>query len=285
VNWGLICEGIPDLWKITKGQGIKVAILDTGIAQHHQDLIGAVVQGIDFTGSTNGIEDKIGHGTHCAGIIGARSNKFGVVGVAPECQLMICKVVADNNLCQDQAVINGLGWAMTNGADVISISAGTKMSTDILHNTIIAVSKKACIVCAAGNNGPALDSVNYPARYLETIGVGAIDRNRHVPNYSSRGDRVDIVAPGDQIISCWPPNNMAMLSGTSMACPFVAGIIALIASERKKDGRSVLTRDEIVSLLSQSTISIGQTGKNIISGFGLIDPTALLYESVEHYPK
>jgi subtilisin family serine protease len=285
MNWGMALEGIPDVWRITKGQNVKIAILDTGIAQRHQDLAGVVLQSIDFTGSKNGVEDQVGHGTFCAGIIGARQNKFGVVGVAPECQLLIAKVAADNKTCYDQAVINGLNWAVLQGADIISMSVGTPSSTNVLHGAVIAASQKAVIVCAAGNNGPALDSVNYPARYAETISVGAIDRNKHVPNYSSRGDRVDIVAPGDQIVSCWPPNNMAMLSGTSMACPFVAGIIGLMVAVRKKDSRSGMNRNEIVSLLSESTIDIGPPGKDNISGFGLINPMLLLRESVEHYPK
>jgi subtilisin family serine protease len=285
MNWGMAFEGISDIWKITKGQNVKVAILDTGVAQRHQDLAGAIAQSIDFTGSKNGVEDRVGHGTFCAGIIGARQNKFGVVGVAPECQLLVCKVAADNKSCYDQAVINGLNWAAAQDADVISMSIGTPISTNELHNAIITASQKTIIVCAAGNNGPALDSVNYPARYIETISVGAIDRNKHVPNYSSRGDRVDIVAPGDQIVSCWPPNNMAMLSGTSMACPFVAGIIGLMIAVRKKDGRTEMNRNEIVSLLSESTIDIGPPGRDNMSGFGLINPMLLLRESVEHYPK
>jgi subtilisin family serine protease len=280
MNWGLACEGIPNIWKITKGRNIKVAILDTGIAQRHQDLADSIAGASDFTGS-GGVEDKLGHGTFCAGVVGARQNNFGVVGVAPECQLLIGKVVANNGACYDQAVINGVNWAITQGADIISMSIGTPVSSVLLHNTIIAASQKACIVCAAGNNGLVLDAINYPARYPETIGVGAIDRNKRLAGYSSRGDRVDIVAPGDKIVSCWPPNGMAMLSGTSMACPFVAGIVALMAADRKNDGRAPLTKDQIVCLLSEASISIGQIG----SGHGLIDPAALLRESEEHYPK
>jgi subtilisin family serine protease len=281
MNWGLVCESIPNMWKITKGRNIKVAVLDTGIAQRHQDLAGSVAGSVDFTGSRIGVEDKLGHGTFCAGIIGARQNNFGVVGVAPECQLLIAKVVSDNNSCYDQAVINALNWSIAQGADVISMSIGTPTSTDMLHNAIITASQKACIICAAGNNGQVLDAINYPARYTETIGVGAIDRNKRLANFSSRGDRVDIVAPGDQIVSCWPPNGMAMLSGTSMACPFVAGIVALIAADRKNENRTPLTKTQIVELLSDASINIGQVG----SGHGLIDPAALLRESEEHYPK
>ena len=287
LDWGLACEGIPDLWKITKGRGIKVAVLDSGVAQHHKDLVGAISQTADFTGSNVGVDDILGHGTFCACVIGACQNDFCVIGVAPECQLLIAKVIPDKGQCYDQAVIDALGWATTQGADIISMSVGTKVSTDALHNAIIAASRRAYIICAAGNNGSALDSVNYPARYAETIGVGAIDRNKHVANYSSRGDRVDIVAPGDQIVSCWPPNNTAMLSGTSTACPFVAGVVALIASDRKKDYRTRLTRDEMVDSLAKSSVKVdlGQVGKDRISGFGLIDPASLLRESEEHYPK
>lgn len=274
-SWGLQYAGIPELWKKTKGHNVKVAILDTGIAQQHRDFIGAISASIDFSGSKNGVEDSIGHGCFCAGLVGARLDDFGVVGVAPESQLLIAKVIADDGVCQDQSVIDGIKWAVDNGADIISMSIGSPVSTDALHNTVIAASARACIVCAAGNNGSALDAVTFPARYCETISVGAIDRNRKLAKYSSRGERVDIVAPGDQIISDWPPNNVAMLSGTSMACPFVAGVIALLISCRKTAGKPVLNRDAILKKLSKSVISINEIG----SGLGLINPAALLEDS------
>ena len=283
INWGLTCEGIPDLWKTTKGRNVKVAILDSGIAQRHQDLADAILSATDFTHSN--VEDKLGHGTFCAGVIGARENRFGVVGVAPECQLLIAKVVADNKSCTDEAIVRGLEWSISQGADIISMSIGSKHQNEEVHDAIKAAAKHSYIICAAGNNGPTLDSVNYPARYDETISVGAIDRNRHVPNYSSRGIRVDIVAPGDQVISCWPPNGMAMLSGTSTACPFVAGVVALIIADRVNDNRMRLTKEQIVDTLAKSSLDIDQTGKDRISGFGLIDSAALLRESEEHYPK
>jgi subtilisin family serine protease len=285
INWGMICEGVRDLWNLTKGSNVKVAILDTGIAQRHHDLASAILQTKDTTNSRHGSDDVLGHGTHCAGIIAARNNGFGVLGVAPECKLLICKVISDNNSCNEQSVINGLNWAISQEADIISMSVGTKTSTEKLHNAIITASQKAYIVCAAGNNGKSLDAINYPARYIETISVGAIDHNRRIPVYSSQGDRVDIVAPGDQIISCWPPNGMAMLSGTSMACPFVVGIIALLVSYRKRNNKIKLTKEEILDILSKSAVDLGQTGKDVESGFGLIDPIALLRESEEHYSK
>jgi subtilisin family serine protease len=285
MNWGLICEGIPSLWKITKGCSIKVAIIDTGIALRHHDLADAILNTTDFTKSKIGADDILGHGTFCAGIIGARQNGPCIVGVAPECQLLVAKVVSDNGACYDQAVIDALYWAAEQDADVISMSVGSPTPTEELHNAVISVSQRSIIVCAAGNNGPALDSVNYPARYTETIGVGAIDRRKRVPSYSSRGDRVDIVAPGDEVVSCWPPNRIAMLSGTSAACPFVAGVIALIVADRKQDNRATLHRDEMLDLLNESAIDIEKPGRDKLSGFGLINPSALLRESDERYPK
>jgi intein/homing endonuclease len=223
--------------------------------------------------------------TFCAGVIGARQNGPCIVGVAPECQLLVAKVVSDNGACYDQAVIDALYWAAEQGTDVISMSVGSPTPTEELHSAVINASQKAIIVCAAGNNGPALDSVNYPARYTETIGVGAVDRRKRVSNYSSRGDRVDIVAPGDEVVSCWPPNRTAMLSGTSAACPFVAGVIALIVADRKQDNRATLHRDEMLNLLNESAIDIEKPGRDKLSGFGLINPVALLRESDERYPK
>jgi subtilisin family serine protease len=284
MNWGMSSEGIPDMWKITRGLGVKIAILDTGASTCHQDLAGAIIQTADFTNSRIGVEDQHGHGTFCAGVAGARQNDFGVVGVAPDCQLLIGKIMGDDGSGNEQSVIKGLEWAAAQGADIISMSIGSPISTPLLCDAIKAVTQATYIICAAGNAGPSLDSISYPARYLETISVGAVDRQKQVTNFSSRGDRVDIVAPGDQIISCWPPNGTAMLSGTSMSTPFVAGVIALIIADRKKDGRTPLTRDQMLDVLLKSAVDLGTLGRDKDSGLGLINPATLLSEAEEHYP-
>lgn len=279
MDWGLSLLGIPELWKTTRGVGIKVAVLDTGISTRHRDFVGAILATADFTGSRVGVEDNHGHGTHTAGTIGARQNDCGVVGVAPDCQLLIGKVLGDDGSGNEQSIARGLEWAVANGADIISMSLGSPVSTPTLYNAIKAASEKAYVICAAGNEGPTLDSIGYPARYQETISVGAIDRRKQVTDFSSRGDRVEIVAPGDQIISDWPPNGVAKLSGTSMACPFVAAVIALIVADRKKDNKQRLSKDQLVALLAKSAVDLGPLGRDQVSGYGLINPADLLKAS------
>lgn len=278
-DWGLKLMGIPSLWRVTKGAGVKVAVLDTGIALNHPDLREGVVKAKDFTRSKSGPGDQQGHGTHCAGVIGARENATGVVGVAPECGFLIGKVLGDNGSGSLQAVAAGIDWAVAEKADVISMSLGSPQG----HPTLEAAIKRAVaagvfVVCAAGNEGPTLDTVGYPAMYPDVVSVGAIDQNKKIASFSSRGNRVDICAPGVDILSDYPPRNLAKLSGTSMACPFVAGVIALMVAKRRKYGSDSepKTAKEMIKKLRDTAIDAGPVGYDPAYGFGLINPAVLV---------
>lgn len=270
VDWGLDLLGIPDLWKETTGEGIVVAVLDTGVTYDHPDLRPAIIEIRDFTGT--GADDRNGHATHCCGVIGARQNGTGIIGVAPGCKLAVVKVL-DGGAGVEQSIINGIDWSAEYGADIISISFGSPAQSQSMHAAIQRASAKSIVVCAAGNEGPGPNTINYPAGYPEAIAVGAIDRRKKVPDFSSRGDHLDIVAPGDNILSCFPPRGYAKLSGTSMACPFVAGILALYMSRfRDKHGRKP-TKEEAVNALQSTASDLGTP--HPVGGYGLVNPKSM----------
>ena len=231
INWAGSILGIPDVWRLTQGEGVKVAILDTGIDTDHQDLADAIIDSKDFT--TDGIEDANGHGTHCAGVVGARLNGVGFVGVAPKSQLMIGKVLANNGSGAYSWITEGVYWAVESGADIISMSLGGPESDAELFKAIqYALFHGVYVICAAGNEGSLnQNSIGYPGRYGGVITVASHDRNGNPSGFSSRGGEVDVMAPGSEIWSTYKNGGYAELSGTSMATPFVAGLAALIASK------------------------------------------------------
>lgn len=279
IDWGLKTFGIPHFWKFTKGRGIKVAVLDTGYDTQHQDLVPNVKKAKDFTGSSAGVHDVRGHGTHCAGIIAATNNSFGTVGIAPEAELYIGKVLNDRGEGSVENIVDGINWAIKHKVHIISMSFGSPYpSKDIYEALMEAEQKGIILIAAAGNEGPYLDSVSYPAAFDEIIAVGAINQNKKLPFYSSRGNRVDVVAPGHEILSCYPPNGMAELNGTSMAAPFVAGIAALILAKHKRyAGATPATNQrEMEEHLRKTALDLGEKGFDPEYGYGLINPQMLL---------
>lgn len=231
VGWAAAILGIPDVWTLTQGEGAKVAILDTGVDTDHQDLAEAIVDIKDFTG--DGIEDTNGHGTHCAGIVGARLNGVGFVGVAPKSELLIAKVLGNDGSGSYSWIADGIYWAVDNGANIISMSLGGQNSDHELYKAIqYALFHGAHVICAAGNEGALFtNSVGYPGRYGGVITVASHDANGNPSGFSSKGGEVDVMGPGSDIWSTYKDGGYAELSGTSMATPFVAGLAALIVAK------------------------------------------------------
>ncbi len=235
VNWAESLLGIPNIWYETMGENVKVAVLDTGIDVDHPDLETAIVATEDFTG--DGIEDANGHGTHCAGIIGARLNSVGFVGVAPKSQLLVGKVLGNDGRGDFSWIADGIDWAVGEGANIISMSLGGSSSTNILYKSIHdALAKGVFVICAAGNEGSLFqNSIGYPGRYGSVIAVASHDNNGNRSGFSSRGGEIDVMAPGSNIWSTYKDGGYAELSGTSMATPFVSGLAALIVSKHMNE--------------------------------------------------
>jgi subtilisin family serine protease len=133
------------------------------------------------------------------------------------------------------------------------------------------------VICAAGNDGRP-DSVNYPARWPFTIAVGAVDRQGRLSRFSSQGTELDICAPGEDVLSAWPGGGYAKLSGTSMATPFVSGVVALMLAKHRRQPGSTPVNDieELREHLARTATDAGATGHDPHYGFGLINPAGLL---------
>lgn len=281
LDWGLRFAGVDEEWSLSKGAGVRVAVLDTGCDAEHPDLREAVLLCEDFSNSCSGSNDVQGHGTHCAGVIAARQNNVGVIGVAPECRLLVGKVLSDDGSGSSAAVAAGVDWAVAQGADVVSMSLGSPdPSADIRQALQRAVAAGRFVVCAAGNDGRP-DSVGYPAAWDElAVAVGAIGPDGKLANFSSRGRQVDVCAPGVNVLSSWPGSRYAKLSGTSMATPFVAGVVALALSRhRQMVGEALRTQADLIEQLHRTAIDAGAPGADNEYGFGLVNPKRLLAEA------
>jgi subtilisin family serine protease len=275
VDWSHGNFGVDSVHLRTKGQGIKVAILDTGVDLDHPDLRGNVVLSKDFTGKGTA-DDGNGHGTHVAGIVAAIDNSVGVIGVAPEAKLVIGKVLGDDGSGFDNNIAKAIDWAVDVGADVISLSLGSPQYSAVTHGAILEAVKShhVAVVAAAGNSG--FQGVDYPGKLIETVAVAAVDKSNRRADFSSVGSEVDIAGPGVQILSTYPDGRVATLSGTSMATPFVAGVIACVLSYRRATGQPDLTHDELRQLLQANAADAGQPGRDGEYGWGLIRPEDML---------
>lgn len=211
----------------TNGEGVLVAVLDTGIDSDHEDLGGRVVVSMNFTSSTTA-DDICGHGTHVAGIIAASSNNgIGIAGLAPASRLMNIKVADDGGRTEAKVMAEGIRWAVDNGASVINISAEFfEPSSDLEEAIDYAWEQGALVIAAAGNQGNRLPV--YPAYYENCIAVAASTSTGALAPLSNYGDWVDVVAPGFEIYSTLPGNSYGYKSGTSFAAAHVSGLAALL---------------------------------------------------------
>jgi major intracellular serine protease len=266
----------PKVWNESKGKGIKVAVLDTGCDISHPDLKDRVVGGRNFTdddnSDPNSFRDYNGHGTHVAGTIAAHENDAGVIGVAPEADLLIVKVLNKEGSGQYEWIINGIHYAIEQNADIISMSLGGPADVPELHDAIkAAVDKNILVVCAAGNEGDGDDSTDefaYPGCYNEVISVGAVNLKRDSSEFTNSHNEIDLVAPGEGILSTFLNGKYATLSGTSMAAPHVSGALALIKEFANRQFERKLTEPELYAQLIRRTVPLGNSPK--LEGNGLV---------------
>jgi subtilisin family serine protease len=308
--WGIKKIGASAAWDTTAGAGIIVAVVDTGIDYNHPDIASNIwintgeipnngidddgngfvddVRGWDFIGSSyqnptqsNNPIDHFGHGTHVAGTIAASGNNgIGVIGVAWQAQVMAVKGLDDNGNGIDSTLSNALIYAVNNGADVISNSwAGQGTSLTIADAVSYAYNLGAVVAAAAGNSSD--DARNYyPANLPQVITVAATDHNDVQAYFSNWGDKIDVAAPGVDILSLRAAGtsmgtpvdaNYTRADGTSMATPHVSGLAALILSQYP-----AYSNEDVRQVIRVSALSLGTPGFDLNYGYGRINAASAI---------
>ncbi|RNB51743.1 peptidase S8 [Brevibacillus gelatini] len=272
VPWGIAHIGANAARnKQYMGENIRIGILDTGISSH-PDL--EVKGGVSYIEEEPGYSDNHGHGTAVAGVIAAKDNDFGIVGVAPEAELYAIKVLDQKGHGTYSSMIQGIEWAIQNKMNIISISAGGLIDSRALHDQIKRANDHGLLVIAAtGNRGIGEETELFPARYAEVLSVGAIDQENQRADFSSVGKGLDLMAPGVDIMSTGLAGGYQTSSGTSLAAPHVAGAAAVIWSGNEKT-----TNHEVRKLLTESATPLGESR---FYGKGLLNLEAALGEEEE----
>ncbi|MFD0677378.1 MULTISPECIES: S8 family serine peptidase [unclassified Paenibacillus] len=257
-----------------RGKGVKIAIFDTGISLHSDEL--KVKEGISFVPSDSSYDDLNGHGTHAAGIIAATKNGKGIVGIAPDADLYAVKVLDNAGGGRYSSVIQALDWAIEQHMDIVSMSFVGEQYSQALEEAIQkAHDQGILLIAAAGNDGGA--TPRYPAKYTSVLSVGAVDENNQHAPFSNGG--VEVVAPGVQVQSVGLGNQTAVLSGTSVATPHVAGIAALIKSQMPG-----MSNEKIRQIIDKTAVPLGSSD---VFGHGLVHAASALAQlktGVNAYP-
>ncbi|WP_083759173.1 MULTISPECIES: S8 family serine peptidase [unclassified Synechococcus] len=283
-QWNLRAIRMPEAWDISQGEGVTVAVVDTGVTRVPDLAQTQFVQGYDFVDDDEDPTDLNGHGTHVAGTIAqSTNNTLGVAGVAFKAKIMPVRVLDANGFGSLSDVVEGIRYAADHGATIINLSLGSRASARLMEEAVAyAHSKGVTIIAAAGNENSS--QVSYPARYPHVIAVSATGPDGSKAPYSNYGVGVDIAAPGgaktpehpehgilQQTINRRNPNEpvFAYFQGTSMATPHVAGVAALIQAQGIKDP------DKVEEVLKMSATPVPGDKQNFY-GAGRLDAAKAL---------
>ncbi|MEU1502572.1 type VII secretion-associated serine protease mycosin [Streptomyces sp. NPDC005732] len=289
-QWALDALHTQQAWRTTKGGGITVAVLDTGVDDQHPDLVGNVLPGKDMVGfgAHRGERAWARHGTAMAGIIAGHGHGAGhgdgVLGVAPEAKILPVRVILEDGdssrtrarSTRGNALAEGIRWAADHGADVINLSLGDDSKSahpEPAEDAAVqyALKKGAVVVASAGNGGEKGDHISYPAAYPGVIAAAAVDRYGTHASFSTRRWYATVSAPGVDVVIADPDDRYYEGWGTSAASAFVSGAVALV-----KAARPGLSPAQIKTLLEDTARNAPEGGRDDSRGFGFIDPVAAI---------
>lgn len=293
-TWGALALRVDKVSGRFTGRGVRIAFIDSGLAQHEDLRPAGGFDALDDEHPDQWNQDQEGHGTHCAGIAAALRNDVGVTGVAPDAEVWSLKVFPGGRLSD---LVESVDWCIDHRIDVISMSLGSRSPSTLLEQALSdAVARGITCVAAAGNDaGP----VSYPAAYPSCISVAAVGRFGTFPDdsghalrvsqypstdgqyffgsFSNYGERIDLCAPGVAIVSS-VPTGYAAWDGTSMACPFVAGLCALVLEAYPHLRTGDATQPEQVrSILAASAVDLGWPRE--LQGAGLVNAALALRDA------
>ncbi len=269
--YGLNMVEAPRAWDVGSGSAdVILAILDTGLNAAHVEFADRVVAGYDFINEDEDPTDDHGHGTHVAGIAAAAAgNGEGSAGVCPQCKIMPIKVLDGGNRGTWGTVASGIYYAVDHGARVINLSLGASATSRTLEDAV-AYAKEHDVIIVASSGNAASSLPYYPAAIPWVVAVGATTDVDALWSFSNTGDHIDLTAPGYRIYSTYydlsSNGGYAYMTGTSMASPFVTGLVGLVAG---LDGE--LTASEIIDLMTANADDLGDEGKDASFGYGRIN--------------
>ncbi|WP_228044950.1 type VII secretion-associated serine protease mycosin [Streptomyces ferrugineus] len=289
-QWALEAMNTQEAWQTTKGEGVTVAVLDTGVEDDHPDLAGNVLEGKDMVGfgAERGDRAWARHGTAMAGIIAGHGhgpgNGDGVMGIAPEAKILPVRVILEDGdparararSTRGNALAEGIRWAADHGADVINLSLGDDSKSahpEAGEDEAVqyALKKGAVVVASAGNGGEKGDHISYPAAYPGVIAATAVDRYGTRASFSTRRWYATVSAPGVNVVIADPDHKYYEGWGTSAAAAFVSGAVALV-----KAAHPDLTPAQIKKLLQDTARNAPADGRDDSRGYGFIDPAAAI---------
>ncbi|MBZ9643489.1 type VII secretion-associated serine protease mycosin [Streptomyces sp. PSKA30] len=292
-QWALDAMHTAQAWQTTKGEGITVAVLDTGVDADHPDLVGNVLDGKDMIrfGAEPGDRAWARHGTAMAGIIAGHGhgagNSDGVLGIAPEAKILPVRVILEDGdsarakarKTRGNALADGIRWAADHGADVINLSLGDDSASahpEPAEDEAVqyALKKGSVVVASAGNGGEKGDHISYPAAYPGVIAATAVDKFGTRASFSTRRWYATVSAPGVDVVIADPDRRYYEGWGTSAAAAFVSGAVALV-----KSAHPGLTPAQIKRLLQDTARNAPADGRDDSRGFGFVDPAAAIEEA------
>lgn len=283
MGWGIQTLNVPQTWKYSQGEGITIAVIDSGCDLSHNDLHGNLLDGMNFVQKKALPNDDCGHGSHITGIVCALNNNLGIVGVAPKAKVIPIKVLDEDGNGEMKDVAKAIRYATERKVDFILMSLGCPTPLQQVRKAIQAALNEGIVTFVAAGNMGKSEHLLYPANYKETISVGAIDAKMRRADFNNTGSNLDFLAPGVDILSTVPKNWYAIMSGSSQAAPFVLGLAALLKSykEERKLNLQLNGPDDYREVFKKYTINV--VGENyagneskFYQGFGVITPDKLM---------